>query len=170
MDTMTGKTIVLVYVGRKKVKTDTVCRSGIVWFGYGDAQEVPYSIASKLRKHPDVWVTAEEFKKFPEALPEKESKPAGEGFVIRPKETLDSPGDDGDLDDDSDKDLDDGDSGGEASTGDLETIIKNAILSLDPDNGDHFGAKGPKVAAIQAATGDKSITAKQVKPVWESMK
>jgi hypothetical protein len=58
------QTIDIVYVGSKKFKTDNVCNTGTVWFGYGDVQKVERKHAPKFMAHPDVWLTADEFKKL----------------------------------------------------------------------------------------------------------
>lgn len=43
------------YVGHKARKDDNVGKSGVVWFGHGDVQEVPARAWGALSRHPDVW-------------------------------------------------------------------------------------------------------------------
>lgn len=43
------------YVGNKARKDDNVGKSGVVWFGHGDVQEVPARAWGALSRHPDVW-------------------------------------------------------------------------------------------------------------------
>lgn len=43
------------YVGLKPRKEDNVARTGVVWYGPGDVQEVPDAAVHALLKHPDVW-------------------------------------------------------------------------------------------------------------------
>lgn len=165
MDAMSLKTVNVTYVGNKPTKRDTVTQSAYLWAGYGDTHEVPYSIASQLLRHADVWVLESEFKaKFPEELPEQKPEPASEGFVI------------GASDDDFDSD-DEGEGegeGGEESQGDEQDAdvgaIKNAILSLEQGNPEHFSQKGaPKINAVREAAGDTTITADQVRDVWATL-
>lgn len=46
------------YIGPKDRKEDNVARSGTVWHGRGDVQEVTPEVWGKLSRHPDVWVLA----------------------------------------------------------------------------------------------------------------
>lgn len=49
------------YVGKKPVKEDNVAKTGTVWQGQGDVQEVADEAAcSKLLAHPLVWRAAAE--------------------------------------------------------------------------------------------------------------
>lgn len=43
------------YIGHKDRKEDNVGKSGAVWFGHGDIQDVPAKSWGALSKHPDVW-------------------------------------------------------------------------------------------------------------------
>lgn len=43
------------YVGHKARKDDNVGKSGVVWLGHGDVQEVPARAWGALSRHPDVW-------------------------------------------------------------------------------------------------------------------
>lgn len=48
------------YVGRKAAAGDNVARSGKIWDGEGDIQEVTQAQAKILIKYPDQWALAEE--------------------------------------------------------------------------------------------------------------
>jgi hypothetical protein len=43
------------YIGHKDIKEDNVARSGAVWLGHGDVQEVPDAVWAKLSAHRGVW-------------------------------------------------------------------------------------------------------------------
>mgnify|MGYP005847861001 CR=1 FL=1 len=139
-DVMSVKTQNIVYIGKKKFKRDTVGKSGTVWAGYGDVQEVPHSAATKMRLHPDVWVTEKEF---------KAQKTNGAG--LSQANTVDPEPE------------------SEASIG-KKDIVKTAILSLEPANMQHFSDKtgNPLVNAVKTAIGDDTIqvTANDVKAAW----
>lgn len=51
----------IVYVGSKSYKEDNICKSGAVWFGYGDVQKIERKFVPPLLKHPDVWMLKAEF-------------------------------------------------------------------------------------------------------------
>ncbi|MBF0339450.1 MAG: hypothetical protein HQL95_00625 [Magnetococcales bacterium] len=48
------------YIGNKPFKRDTVTKSGTVWQGRGDVQEVDDKFAEKLLLFPDIWEVAVE--------------------------------------------------------------------------------------------------------------
>ncbi|WP_339898277.1 hypothetical protein [uncultured Gilvimarinus sp.] len=176
MDVMTGKTASVTYIGRKPSKRDTVAGSAYVWAGYGDTHEVPYSIATRLLRHKDVWVLEAEFKKmFPEKSPHDVAPVKSEGFKI-PASVDDFDDDDqgDDQGDDSDGDQGDDQDAGDDQADDagdsLDAVIKNAILSLETDNPEHFSKNNaPKINAVREAAGDTSITPDQVRAAWAQM-
>ena len=47
--------IKIVYVGKKPTAYDNVAKTGKVWHGHGDIQEVTTDQAKLLLKHPDQW-------------------------------------------------------------------------------------------------------------------
>lgn len=51
----------VVYVGSKSYKEDNICKTGAVWFGYGDSQKIERKYIPILLKHPDVWMLKTEF-------------------------------------------------------------------------------------------------------------
>lgn len=53
-------TIKIKYVGKKPFAYDNVARSGKVWAGNGDVQEVKPDEAKMLLKYPDQWALVEE--------------------------------------------------------------------------------------------------------------
>lgn len=181
MNVYEGKTQELVYVGRKPVKKDTVAGTGIIWAGYGDAQEVPHAAAVKMLQHPDVWVTRKVFEaNYPAKSPHADKKPApkskgGTDFSALsnapPAGGDDDPDNEGDDDQDNEGGDDEGDDSGEPGddAGAIE-IVKAAILSLDSENPEHFGKQGPKIDAVRAAANDPSLDAKLVKAAWKELK
>lgn len=52
-------TVKVEYVGSKKMKTDNVAGTGIVWYGNGDVQDVPTDAWERMAKHKDAWRAAE---------------------------------------------------------------------------------------------------------------
>lgn len=184
MNVYEGKTQELVYVGRKAVKRDTVAGTGIIWGGYGDAQEVPHAAAVKMLQHPDVWVTRKVFEdKYPAKSPHTKSAPApkSKGGVDFSALSQVPATDDGDQDHD---DQGDNEGNGDSSEGGEENqesensgddpasaveVAKAAILSLDSNNPEHFGQKGPKIDAVRAAAGDASLDLKTVNAAWKEL-
>lgn len=59
------KTIKIVYVGNKPTSHDNVARSGAIWNGKGDIQEVTEDQAKILLKYPDQWALADETEQDP---------------------------------------------------------------------------------------------------------
>jgi len=57
MDTKT-----VFYIGKKKIKRDSVAGTGHVWIGYGSSNEVEASAAQQLFLHHDIWVDEVIFK------------------------------------------------------------------------------------------------------------
>ncbi len=55
-----AKLIQVVYVGKKPEAFDNVARSGKIWHGAGDIQEVTDAQAKLLIKFPDQWQLADE--------------------------------------------------------------------------------------------------------------
>lgn len=51
----------VVYVGSKSYKEDNICKTGAVWFGFGDSQKIERKYIPILLKHPDVWMLKTEF-------------------------------------------------------------------------------------------------------------
>lgn len=91
-------TVILVYIGNKPFKEDNVCKSGVTWIGYGDKQPVDRKNLAEYLKHPQVWVTEEEFEKMPKrnattAIGNKVyvSRDNGDGtFTLIPQEQINS--------------------------------------------------------------------------------
>lgn len=57
---MTVRLVAIQYVGRKATAYDNVARSGKVWHGLGDVQEVTDAQAKILLKYPDQWALVDE--------------------------------------------------------------------------------------------------------------
>lgn len=54
------KLIKIVYVGKKLISHDNVARSGKIWNGNGDIQEVTEQQAKILLKYPDQWALVDD--------------------------------------------------------------------------------------------------------------
>ncbi|WP_020209039.1 hypothetical protein [Gilvimarinus chinensis] len=181
MDVNQFKTMNVAYIGRKAVKRDTVCGTATLWSGYGDIQEVSHGVGTRLLRHPDVWVSEKAFKEqYPDELEQPVKTPTGQGFSLPASDSdfdeggeLDEQEEGGDEDTDIDADNADNDTdtdGQDKSEDPQAAAIKNAILSLDQENLEHFSEKGnPRIGAIRAAASDESISPGQVKSVWASM-
>lgn len=190
------QTIDIVYVGSKKVKTDNVCGTGTVWFGYGDVQKVERKHAPKFMAHPDVWLTAEEFEKLKDSSNQKQgetkvvsiqSQTTGaaqlSGAVPDSLESgststalavsapgLADAGNAGSIGDEGANTKTD-ESTKNTKTDDDLAVIKNAILSLEQGNTAHFSATNgiPIVSAVRNAAGNDAITAAEVRTAWAQL-
>lgn len=56
---MTDRLIAVRYVGKKPSAYDSVARSGVVWNGPGDVQQVTDAQAKLLTRYPDQWQLAD---------------------------------------------------------------------------------------------------------------
>lgn len=155
----------IMYVGDKAIKTDTVARTRIVWAGKGDIQAVPAEAASKMLRHPDVWVEVDAKGKpmagvTPEVLPKVKDK---DPEPDREKESGEQEKAETVADESQE-------TGEPASPGnDSEDPVAEAIRSLEPGNPDHFSDKGkPKLAAVRAIAGE-DVTVKQLNEAWKAL-
>jgi len=171
----------VVYVGKKKVKRDTVAGTGLVWCGFGDTHRVPHSSAVRLFRHPDVWVSE---KVFAEAYKDESDAPdiapviTSEGVALVPAQGLSdvAPAPAPASEEDPDGELSDEGEAGEiseqgTSSVNRELAIKNALLSLDQSNAEHFSEQtgAPLVKAVREAAGDATISVKDMNAAWAAI-
>lgn len=150
-------TVKIFYVGKKKIKKDTVAKTGAVWFGFGDYQSIPEELRARFLVHPTVWVTEAEFRqieKISKDLPDepKPNKPkSSEPDVSEPPAG-------------SMKDASEGD-----STGATMSLEEAVIHILNENNSDTLTDSGnPKLDAVRELAGDVSV--KDVNAVVKKLK
>lgn len=172
-----NKTQFITYVGKKSPKTDTVAGTGTIWAGHGDTQEVIHGAAVKLLQHPDVWVTEAKFKAMqqtesaaPPAAPVKPVKPVKPAVPVAPATSTPSLTS---LADAAKQNEGEGEGDGSDSPPDAArlTVIKAAILSLEPGNEAHFSSrtKAPLIGPVRDIAGDQTISAAEVSAAWQEM-
>ena len=61
------------YIGNKEEKTDPVAKTGVIWRGNGDVQDVSKEAAAKLLVHTGIWELASPKEKVP--VIQEEEKP-----------------------------------------------------------------------------------------------
>lgn len=186
----------VVYVGKKKVKRDTVAGTGLVWAGFGDMHRVPHSSAIRLFRHPDVWVSEKVFNevhkqvtKTEDEIPEtttlqKQITPSAPVTGLSDvsastaalqqgngqEETRDQKNSTSD-----DEQEDDGNSNSfpdtSTASGNRELAIKNALLSLDQSDAEHFSEQtgAPLIKAVRDAVGDATISVKEMNAAWAAI-
>lgn len=164
----------VVYVGKKKVKRDTVAGTGLVWCGFGDTHRVPHSSAVRLFRHPDVWVSE---KVFAEAHKDDSDAPdiapviTSEGVVLVPAQGLSNAAPAPEEQQQQEQaDIEDPDSEEADGTGVDLGVVKAAILSLEHGNEKHFSPKGkPLLDAVREAAGNASISVKDVNAAFAEL-
>lgn len=122
------------YIGNKEVKKDTIARTGVEWFGFGDVQVVDARAASLLLRNKTVWCKAEDLPKVVEQIAksaEETPAPAAESeseSAPAPQAEPEDAADDAKMD-----------------------ALQKAILNLDQANPEHYTEKGkPRVEAVRA--------------------
>lgn len=157
------KAQIIVYIGRKPIKHDTVAGTGLIWAGYGDSHEVPHTQAVMLMQHPDVWVTDGKFKSLLSASEPAITAPTG---LTNASVAAIIDGDDsGKIDGQQEQPA-------IQAEGSRELIIKNAIIGLDRENPEHFSEQtgNPIIKAVRDAAGDNTISLKEVNAAWSALK
>lgn len=136
------------YVGKKKLKKDTVCGTGTLWAGYGDSREVDDDVAVRLLQHDDVWVDERTFKAMEEKRKTAEEEP--ETPAEPPKETEPA------IKPQSDR---------------TSRIIEAITKLIEDNNDDAFSANGgfPKIEYVRELTNDPSFSSEEVKAAWKFM-
>lgn len=151
ISSLVAQIVFLIYVGSKALKTDTITDTRIIWNGFGDKQPVPADKAALLLRHPDVWVTQEQ---FDAGVSSGKYKPRKFADL-----DVDPNSDDIDLDAALEGLEDDDGEEGDAS---VIAKIQEYILSIDTD-------KPPKVDAVRAAIPGVEIGVKDVNQAWKEL-
>jgi hypothetical protein len=166
--------VVLVYIGNRQFKEDNVCKTGVVWHGYGDKQQVDQRLLPRFLQHPDVWCLEEDFEKLPArgvngCAGTKYTTTHNEDGTITLTPVAESEEAESGQQESSSQDT--GNQETEANS-ENETKITNAILSLEQGNDNHFSKSNgvPILSAVRNAAGDESITGEQVKAAWTKLK
>lgn len=169
---MDPRVMQVTYIGQKRVKRDTVAGTDTIWMGYGDSQEVPYKQGVNLLQHPDVWMRTDKFLEAEgdSATMQDAGFSGSQGGEPNPEEQKDpNPNPNPQANQDPQENQEDKkDSEAQA----IELSVMNAILSLNPENEEHFSTAGtPKVSAVQNALGDVDIkvTGKMVESAWKQL-
>lgn len=158
-----GKPVEIAYIGTKEVKQDTLCRTGVVWFGQFDIQTVEAVPASRLLKFPSVFIRAEKLEEYMEALEESLAEDSAQIDDLSTEQVAqDSPSlvDAEKLPDTAED---------EASAKVIEAI-QAVIISLDQENPDHFTTRGkPKAEAVRARMPDLEVSAEDIAEAFKSL-
>ncbi len=152
--------IALVYIGTRPFKVDNVCGTGTTWHGYGDVQSVEKKYYPLFLKHPDVWMTEEDFNRIDVSA----IKPDGYNADT---DSFDSPSENTEVDTAK---LEDENTEVEEVVSGLISV-QGAILSLEDGNPLHFSSTNgvPIVSAVRDAANDQTITAAQVREAWADL-
>lgn len=154
-----GKPVEVAYVGTKEIKTDTLCRTGIIWFGQFDVQTVDAAAAARLLRFPSVFIRGEALDKFKADLEQslEESDDEEEVIVTVSDATQDAPA------------LADAIATTEVDAKHLEAI-QAVIISLDQENSEHFTTKGkPRVEAVRARMPDVDVSADDIAEAYKGL-
>jgi hypothetical protein len=164
----TPQTVELAYIGNRATKTDNVCGTGTVWIGYGDIQKVERKHVPEFLKHPLVWMLESDFQKL-------KTESASSVLIDKPlgDEQMPSAAPQAGLGD-ADSVLVDDQNKGEITDGtppERIAVIKNAILSLEQGNPQHFSTTNgvPIVSAVRNMAGDETIAAADVRAAWNEI-
>lgn len=145
-------TVELAYIGNKAEKKDTLARTGVVWYGFGDVQSVDRRAASILLRHKAVWCKESDLESVIARLNKsiKDDEPATATAVVQaePEKPTAEAVDEAKLE-----------------------AIQNAILALDTENEEHYTKEGtPRMAAVKLnMPAGMSVTATEVASVFESL-
>lgn len=152
-----GEPVEVAYIGTKEIKEDTLCRTGIIWFGQFDVQTVGAAAAARLLRFPSVFIRGEALDKFKADL-EKSLKESEEEVIATVSDaTQDAPA------------LADAIVTTEVDTKHLEAI-QAVIISLDQENSEHFTTKGkPRVEAVRARMPDVEVTGDDVAEAYKGL-
>jgi len=171
------KTQIVVYVGKKPLKRDTIANTGLVWAGYGDAHEVPHTEAVQLLQHPDVWVTDAKFKSMQApgvgaptpAAPSDPAPPAGDTGLSDAGEGEGEGSNEGNQDQ---APADPVPPQQPVVATDRAAAVANAIMSLNRDDPAHFSVQNgnPLIKAVRDAANDQTIGLKEINAAWAAIK
>lgn len=152
------------YIGAKPVKEDNVLnRKHIRWRGYGASAEVPVEDAAVYLRYPAVWADEETFK----ALQADKAKTAKSTVVT----STDGAGGAGGKSTKAGAGKADGAGGaGDGDGADRETLVKAAILQLDPSKDEDYTGQGrPRVNRIVDILGT-NVGADEIDAAFRSLK
>lgn len=158
-----GQPVEIAYIGTKEVKQDTLCRTGVVWFGQFDIQTVEAVPASRLLKFPSVFIRAAKLEEYMAALEESLAEDSAQIDDLSTEQVAqDSPSlADAEIAKDPAED--------EASKKEIEAI-QTVILSLDSENPDHFTTRGkPKAEAIRARMPDVDVSVDDIAEAFKGL-
>ena len=161
-----GQPVEIAYIGTKEIKNDTLCRTGVVWFGQFDIQTVDPVAASRLLRFPSVFIRADKLEQYMEDL---EKSLAEDGIDSdKPDQSSD---DSGQQSEPSLSDAKAADPAEDEVKSKAIKEIQTVITSLDQENPDHFTTKGePKVAAVRARMPDVEVSAADVTEAFKGLK
>jgi len=136
----------IMYVGKKPEKRDTVTGSNMYWPGNGSVLSVEHTTALQLLRHPDVWVEVD-----------KDGNPVQGKLQVKaskPKQV--------------DNQEPDNEEPGESEV--TVDAVKEAIFGLDRENPEHFTDGGkPKLKAVAEALGVDELDVKLVNAAWKEI-
>lgn len=160
--------VLIAYIGRKAEKKDTICRTGVTWFGQFDVQAVDPVPASRLLKFPTVFIRAsqlEEYKKeIVQVLEGEALAEAAEAAETKKAEEQDK------LASESEEALKEKNPAEDEAKAKVIAEIQTVIQSLDSENADHFTTKGkPKVEAVRARLPELEFTADDVALAYKGL-
>jgi hypothetical protein len=158
-----GKPVEIAYIGRKEIKQDTLCRTGVTWFGQFDIQTVEAVPASRLLKFPSVFIRAEKLEVYMAALEDSLAEDSAQIDDVSTEQVAqDSPSlvDAGKTSDPVED---------EANAKAIEAI-QAVIISLDQENPDHFTTRGkPKSEAVRARMPDVEVSVEDIAEAFKSL-
>lgn len=156
----------IAYIGNKEVKNDTLCRTGVTWYGRFDVQAVDAVPASRLLRHPTVFIRAEKLDEYKTSI--EESIMAGDDDQDKSSEPESAPS----MSDVGVSAVDDQVADPAEAEAKAKVIeeIKTVILSLDSENENHFTTKGkPKVEAVRSRMPDVEVSADDVAEAYKGL-
>jgi hypothetical protein len=158
-----GKPVEIAYIGAKEIKHDTLCRTGVTWFGQFDVQTVEALPASRLLKFPSVFIRAEKLEVYMAAL---------EDSIAEDDKAVDTDAQESATQDspslvDAEKTSDPVED--EAKAKAIEAI-QAVIISLDQENPDHFTTRGkPKSEAVRGRMPDVEVSVEDIAEAFKSL-
>jgi hypothetical protein len=157
-----GKPVEIAYIGAKEIKHDTLCRTGVVWFGQFDIQTVEAVPASRLLKFPSVFIRAAKLEEYMEALEESLAEDSAQIDDLSTEQVAQDSLSLADAEIAKDPVE-------EASKKEIEAI-QTVILSLDSENPDHFTTRGkPKAEAVRARMPDVDVSADVIAEAFKGL-
>ena len=151
-----NKVQLMVYVGKKPFKSDTVAGTGIVWAGFGDVQEVPHKPAVIMMRHPDVWLVKAKFDALTKSGELKEPVAGLARF------TGEDAGDGG-------YDLDDFTDDGSESVEKEQALHALLVEMINTNSAEDFtDTNQPKLDVVRAKLGEE-VSKKELNAAWKKV-